>query len=814
MSLWPLLGQLDPPTGFYDLPTPGPLLDSLTGTPAKGRNGKQLRDFPFLPREFTCSVMDMDPRDVEVYFRMHPALSYDDLGSRQPAGCPELTYNLTNQMNNRRLRQARKPYNARVWRKNGGQPAKVLIEQVENLTDDMLKKNCNWKITARGIQHPDDPNVFLHLDSFLENGVEHTPHDDVLNALAESRRLKALATSQGYGHWKEVPMKKSSDGVPQKWLGRHVKGKKRKSDDLDATEEEDSDNGKTKSKKSKLEVKLKVPHSNTGKGYFKTSRIAWGCSRGSKPKSTSFVPNAVNTPRIDLVDRSHNSDEHLYDNREPLSHNSKDGEVTDELQTAESVDFPQSSITKRNHPAYFSESSRSIPARPTGYVSGGTVKGWGQRDIWCRGPVGNSQYAPVGDKDGFQSVHPDPPHYQKQLREAEITASNPRKRPMVIDDHVEMESRKRSRVDASTSSSSITPRSADLYQLASPDTSTFVQAASAPGHRLKKAVYPPYTEADNQCSTASSLGDVSLNPPLSALLYSNSSANRTLLDQGRYDPVLAFHPSIGKATLTNETNRIPTSRNDLYMDMKAQKMDPRNAFGVIEPHILPNTDPNPQLPAAQTYIGLPYYNVASIGIDTSAELPSFANAYAGEPVSASTSPTSQSSPAPVPTQPILESHTRVPPYVPDLYGSNPSTFLGYADRPQDLHGEGSGWDPSSEALLPASPSRTIPPLQTLSPTYTSPPSDLQFDDQNTTFALGDFAPQGLDYDEDDDFLNNVRANRIIPPFDPQANSPDTTFALEDISLPTLDDDDLEFLRNIPVEVLDNWAESIEPEFMR
>ena len=394
MSSWPLLGQLDPPTGWYDLPAPGPLLNPVTGIPEKGHNGEVLRDFPFLPREFSCSVMEMDPRDIEVYFRMHPKLSYKDLGSRQPSGCLELVYKLTDQLNNRRLRKARRPYNARVWRKNTGQPAKVLIEQVEKLTDNMLKKNCNWIITPRGIQDPDNLSIFLPLDYFLENGVEHTPHEDVLNAISESKRLKALAAGQGHGHWREIPMVASEDGKATKWLGRHVKGTKRKSQNPNESEAEHDDS-----------VRTKPPVKR-----FQTSRGREGFRPNGGPTPMSAQGIIATNSSFDLSDAAYDNED-----KEALTHSSGD-RVS--FSTAESTSYPEASVTKYDQhshnffPAasYFTRNNISHPISHPGYVSGGTIKGWGQKDIW-RGRGGERlTRAPAFGRDkrraelGFQSA--------------------------------------------------------------------------------------------------------------------------------------------------------------------------------------------------------------------------------------------------------------------------------------------------------------------------------------------------------------------------------------------------------------------------
>ena len=210
-----ILGQLDPHPAWHNQAPPMNLIDPMTGLEVFDAKGNKKRDFQYLPLQLPNKV---DPVAREVLFKQHKHMTYLDIWARQPAGTPLPNVNA---LNMERDRKARTPYNSRCWTpKYNGRPTKKMVLHVESLTSDQIKKNTNWILTANGIVDPQNPNRVLPLDYFLINGVEHVPSNEITEALAESRRLMALAQANGQAHWTEL----SKEMLPRGWSTRHKDG--------------------------------------------------------------------------------------------------------------------------------------------------------------------------------------------------------------------------------------------------------------------------------------------------------------------------------------------------------------------------------------------------------------------------------------------------------------------------------------------------------------------------------------------------------------------------------------------------------------
>ena len=210
-----ILGQLDPHPAWHNEPQPINLIDPTTGLEVFDAKGNNKRHFSSLPLQLPNKV---DPVAREVLFKQHKHMTYLDIWARQPVGTPLPNVNA---LNMERHRKARKPYNSRCWTlKYNGRPTKNLVQHVETLNGDQIKKNTSWVLTPNGIVDPKNPNRVLPLDYFLINGVEHVPSDEVREALAESRRLMTLARANGKRHWSEL----TKGLLPRGWSTRHKDG--------------------------------------------------------------------------------------------------------------------------------------------------------------------------------------------------------------------------------------------------------------------------------------------------------------------------------------------------------------------------------------------------------------------------------------------------------------------------------------------------------------------------------------------------------------------------------------------------------------
>ena len=171
----------------------------------------------FLPKQLP---RNLDLIDNEIYHRLHSALSYKDISARMEG--PALDLNQQMAMDNERFHEARQLCHARCWtRTYSNQPRKGFVEYVEILTSKQIKRNTTWDLSSQGIKNP-LTGQYLPLDYFLEDGYEHTPSQEIIAALTESRRLRALAAHHGVNHWCDL----SKSFLPRKWFmcGKYTAG--------------------------------------------------------------------------------------------------------------------------------------------------------------------------------------------------------------------------------------------------------------------------------------------------------------------------------------------------------------------------------------------------------------------------------------------------------------------------------------------------------------------------------------------------------------------------------------------------------------
>ena len=204
-------GFLDPPAAWSSQ-TSIPLLLDATGNPLPPVNGSDIRAFSFIPRHLPATL---DPWQIEWYFRQSSLFTYNDMRARQPPHLGRLTPGQKNALNNRRVREARAPNNSRCWSSRyHGRPPKILVRQMESLSQQQLDYNTGWvRIVNGGWHQPGRPQNVVPLDHFLVNGFPHTPSQEIIDALALSNRLNLLAAQHGLGHWSGLP----GQFLPAEW---------------------------------------------------------------------------------------------------------------------------------------------------------------------------------------------------------------------------------------------------------------------------------------------------------------------------------------------------------------------------------------------------------------------------------------------------------------------------------------------------------------------------------------------------------------------------------------------------------------------
>lgn len=105
-----ILGQLDPPPGWSTVPRPQQLQENGQKV---FRDDKPIWAYD-IPR-YIASPANLEIWRIEAWFRTHRTLSYDDIWARQPSWVPKPTKAQKNALNQKRLREVRKPLNSRAW---------------------------------------------------------------------------------------------------------------------------------------------------------------------------------------------------------------------------------------------------------------------------------------------------------------------------------------------------------------------------------------------------------------------------------------------------------------------------------------------------------------------------------------------------------------------------------------------------------------------------------------------------------------------------------------------------------------------------
>jgi hypothetical protein len=122
-----ILGRLDPPPGWSTAPKPQQLVENGRKV---FRDKKAILDYD-IPR-YIASPGELESWRIEAWFRTHRGLSYDDIWARQPSWVPKPTNTQKNALNQRRLREVRKPLNARAWVPNSRCPGVSKASQTSN----------------------------------------------------------------------------------------------------------------------------------------------------------------------------------------------------------------------------------------------------------------------------------------------------------------------------------------------------------------------------------------------------------------------------------------------------------------------------------------------------------------------------------------------------------------------------------------------------------------------------------------------------------------------------------------------------------
>ena len=211
----PILGQLDPPIGHKHTPKPGHVKDA-TGRSVCHANGLVLKAFPGLPDSFP---QEPEMWQVEALFRQYPSFSYDDIVARLPPETPKWSKKEKNAFNNRRMREARKRYNARDWSgRHGKLPSRTIVEFVFALTPEQIRLNTAWVVTPGGIHPPNLPRALLPLDYYIRQngGHDHTPSEEVTAAQVLIRELNTRAAAQGKADWTTL----DKADLPREWYSR------------------------------------------------------------------------------------------------------------------------------------------------------------------------------------------------------------------------------------------------------------------------------------------------------------------------------------------------------------------------------------------------------------------------------------------------------------------------------------------------------------------------------------------------------------------------------------------------------------------
>ncbi|RHZ44410.1 uncharacterized protein CDV56_102668 [Aspergillus thermomutatus] len=224
-NLPPLLFRMETPA-FDNLP---PLRDLVENNRVvKDRDGRPIRDFPFLPRYISIRPAGWL---LEYWMRTDQRLAYRDIKSRMAV--PEAQRPRENSLNMRRERECRNPLALSCWTSHRSTVGKVEVERVARWSLDQIKYNTTMEIEYR--RGPDNRRTavrlrsktlaggvpaYYPLDLFLDGGELHSPSQRVREALSLFWQLSERASRLQLGSWKLLP----ADELPEAWRRRAQRG--------------------------------------------------------------------------------------------------------------------------------------------------------------------------------------------------------------------------------------------------------------------------------------------------------------------------------------------------------------------------------------------------------------------------------------------------------------------------------------------------------------------------------------------------------------------------------------------------------------
>ncbi|KAI9849780.1 MAG: hypothetical protein M1838_006246 [Thelocarpon superellum] len=198
-----IAGQLRPASNFSGL-----LGISLTKlyegqTPVTDGAGRQLNDFPFLPRRISRQV---ESWRLEMWFRMDTRLSYNDIWGRMAPGerRPRQSRSWCNGLNMSRTRW-REANKAMCWVTRRDHITKTEVKTLEHLSEAQVAANTNWILQDDGsIVQPPPPQGIVHFQAQPFPGPQPAMTTRDLRRMQQGQRelarLLPIAASEGK-HW-------------------------------------------------------------------------------------------------------------------------------------------------------------------------------------------------------------------------------------------------------------------------------------------------------------------------------------------------------------------------------------------------------------------------------------------------------------------------------------------------------------------------------------------------------------------------------------------------------------------------------------
>ncbi|KAE8142229.1 hypothetical protein BDV38DRAFT_278402 [Aspergillus pseudotamarii] len=209
VNLPPILFRMDSPIR-QDLPDLSPLREN--GQVVRDHEGKEIWDFPFLPRYVTNNPPGWL---LEYWMRTDPRLTYRDIRVRMTA--PLHLRPNENALNMRRERDARRPLRLSCWTYRRGAPGrlnKIDVERVERWSVDQIRYNTTMDVVyadGGGPVHLADRALAAHtpatypLDYFLDQGRAEIPSERIRAAQSVFFRLSERAKQLGFASWRQLP---------------------------------------------------------------------------------------------------------------------------------------------------------------------------------------------------------------------------------------------------------------------------------------------------------------------------------------------------------------------------------------------------------------------------------------------------------------------------------------------------------------------------------------------------------------------------------------------------------------------------------